>query len=209
MVVKRIRSVLCLCHAQAHLRYFKFVCFDDCRRFGCMVSFFRPHFLVCERRQLTWSLAFFWCVGLLAGAAVAASTDISRFNTMRTAVFSCVSISGLVVCLLLPLLFSALAVYISQIRLLVPIAFCKAFLFSFLSTAMWRLYPTSGWMLRQLLLFSDCLAAPVLLWLWIRLSLAPNRFAGRNIMAACVLMAVIGCLDLHFISPFLADLQLH
>ena len=209
MVVIRIRSALCLCHAQAHLPYFKNVCFDDCRRFGCMVSFFRPIFTGHSRRHFTLYLAFFWCVGLASGAAVAVSTDPSRFSMMRAAVDSCVSITSLAGSLLLPLFFSALAVYISQIWLLVPIAFWKAFVFSYLNTALVFVHPSSGWLLRHLLLFSDCFAVPVLLWLWIRLSGPDSRTPFRIFSGALGALVLIGCLDFRFISPFLSNLLLN
>ena len=171
-----------------------------------MVRFFRVNFSDDPRRRTAALLAFFWCFGLVTGAAFAASAHISSFPLMRTALMSCVSISGAVAVLLLPLLFSAFAVYISKIRLLIPIAFLKAFFFSYLGTAVMRSFPSSGWMLRFLLLFSDCLAAPLLILLWLRLSRSSPRTCAVSIPAAAIALSLIGCLDFYIVSPFLVSL---
>ena len=171
-----------------------------------MVSFFRTDFASHSRRRLAVILAFTWCAGLILGAYTAILADIPFFSMMRTAPDARVSIPGLLAVMLLPFLFSAFAVYVSSLWLLVPIAFSKAFLFSYLSTGLSAVAGTSGWLLRFLWMFSDCLTVPVLLWFWF--SACSKRREAALINAAAALPVLIGIcyLDLQVISPFLVNL---
>lgn len=170
-----------------------------------MVSFFRIHFLQYPRRVAAIILALAFCMGLLLGAYIATLTDPSYFLMMRTAVSSRVSITGLLPALLLPFLFSAFAVYLSQIWLLIPIAFTKAFFFSFLSTGFLILSPGSGWLMRMLFMFTDCLSLPVLCWFWLR-ACGGEGVSLRGVLSVFLVISGIGCLDFQFISPFLVSL---
>lgn len=170
-----------------------------------MVSFFRTLFSPASRRAPAIILAFALLAGFFGGAYTATLADPSSFSLMRTASNSCVSIACLLPALLLPFLFSAFAVYISQYWLLIPIAFIKAFCFSYLSAA-FLLLQDSGWLLRMLLMFTDCLSMPVLCWLWLR-SCSGSRESNLRTFAAAVLIVVgITCLDYQYISPFLVNL---
>ena len=170
-----------------------------------MVRFFRCIFLQPQRRVTAIILAFVFSVGILAGAFIAQLTDTSYFLMMRTASDYRVSIVALLPSAALPLLFSAFAVYISQTWLLIPIAFLKAFLFGFLSFGLITLNPDSGWLLRFLVMFTDCLSIPVLFWFWIRCYDAKNFFT-TTIIAAFLLITGISLLDYQYISPFLVNL---
>jgi len=170
-----------------------------------MVSFFPKDFLQSRRRVTATILAFVFCFGLLAGSLTAVLTETSYFLMMRTAASYRVSIFGLFPVLLLPLLFSAFAVYISQFWLLIPIAFIKAFFFSFLGAGFLILSPDSGWLMRMLFMFTDCLSLPVLCWYWLYACHYRNVTPGQTISAFAV-VAGIGFLDFQFISPFLASL---
>lgn len=171
-----------------------------------MVSFFRTAFLPQPRRVTAIILAFAFLAGLCAGAyaATLAGTNIS--SLMRTASTTCVSIAGLLPALLLPFLFTAFAVYISQYWLLIPIAFVKAFLFSYLGATVLLLFQDSGWLVQLLLMFADCLSLPVLWWLWLRLCCDGQRKHLRCYIGVFVAIAGIVCLDYQIISPFLVDL---
>lgn len=151
-------------------------------------------------------LACAWFSGLVAGVFCSLSASDSLFPTMRAAVQSCMSIPGLLSAILLPLLFSAFAVYISQPWLLIPIAFVKTFRFSFLAVGVMAAYGSAGWLIRWLLMFSDSLMLPVLWWYW---SASLDRRGLAIAKASAVVLSVmimIGSLDYCVISPFLANL---
>ena len=105
----------------------------------------------CDRFRLSIGAA--WTLGLIAGAFSSVSAGDILLPTMRAALCSGVSISGLLTVTLLPLLFSALAVYISKPMLLLPIAFGKGFLYSFWAGGILRLFGSSGWLVQLLLMF--------------------------------------------------------
>lgn len=150
-------------------------------------------------------LACAYLIGLISGVLFSMSASGALYSTMRTAVSGRVSVFGLLSAILLPLLFSALAVYISKAWLLIPIAFCKAFLFAFLGIGIMASYGSAGWLIRILLMFSDILTMPLLWWYWLKaLSGAHTRVWHAAAAAAPALL--IGSIDYCVISPFLANL---
>ena len=158
----------------------------------------------CRGKRLL--LAFSWVLGLFAGAVCAIMSGNSLSSMMRTAASGSVSIVSLMSAVLLPLLFSAFAVYISQIWLLFPLAFGKAFLFSFLGVGLMTAYGSAGWLVRCLFMFSDCLILPVLWLYWLRSLEGWNRFSIRNATTAFLTAGIIGSFDYYVVSPFLASL---
>lgn len=177
-----------------------------CRRFGCLDRFL--HLILPSRscKEPSIYLACSFLTGLISGACIAAAASSSLFPTMRAATPGCVSISGLLLATLLPLLFSAFAVYIRQKWLLIPIAFSKAFLFAFLGVAFMSAFGSAGWLVRWLLMFSDILTLPLLCFFWLR------AFSQERSQSLCFAVAVgviavfIGSLDYTVVSPFAAML---
>lgn len=151
-------------------------------------------------------LCFSWLAGLISGAGASVLAGDTLVSAMRAASSGCVSISGLLSVLLLPLLFSALAVYICQIRLLFPIAFVKAFCFSFAAMAVDRAFGSAGWLVRLLLLFGSGASLPVLWWFWVRLITSRQNHILGDFVAAMTAISVIACFDHWIIAPFLTDL---
>ena len=189
---------------QTYQRYAKCVCINFFGRlrkmFGCFPIGFPVHF--CS--NFSRNLAFTWLTGLSFGAYIACSTDPSLLSQMHSISIGTVSIIGLAIVLLLPLLLTALAVFISKIQLLIPIAFAKAFFFAYLSAAILYSGRLGNWIIWLLLLFSDICAMPILLWLWMQLPQVKRPswiLTGSTIAIIC-----IGFLDLQFISPFLANI---
>lgn len=171
-----------------------------------MVGFFRTFLASGPRRVNAIILAFALLTGFTLGAYTATLAEPSSFSLMRTASESCVSIVCLLPALLLPFLFSAFAVYISQYWLLIPIAFTKAFFFSYLSAASLLLFRGSGWLVQLLLMFTDCLSMPVLCWFWLRTCTVSRESVLRSFVSAALVVIGIICLDYQFISPFLVEL---
>ena len=171
-----------------------------------MGSFFHRYFPETRRKSIAAYLAFAWFAGLLVGSGLALLPGANSTSMMRMTLCSPVSISGLLAIMYLPLLFTAFAVYISQIWFLIPICFFKAFFFSYVAAQFSLLLPSGAWFLRFLVLFSDCLAIPVLYMIWIR---ACNQ-TGREVFRSCALagsmFSLIGIIDYCIISSFLIRL---
>ena len=169
-----------------------------------MVRFFRTAFLSSFRSKFALHLASAWLIGLLFGAFFACSSDPSLFLMMRSAHKSAVSIVGLLGVMLLPLLLTALAVYISKIYFLIPIVFGKAFLFAYISVAALGCRNTGGWLYWLLLLFGDICSAPIYLKLWMQIPTTQRK--GPLFLSSVAGVLIIGFLDFQYISPFLATI---
>ena len=161
-------------------------------------------FLDCRTRRVI--LAFAWISGLFLGSLISLAADNILSSTMLAAAHSGMSISGLLAVLLLPLLFSALAVYISKPIFLIPIVFLKAFLFSFSAAGFLIACDSAAWLFCFLMMFSDTLMLPFLWWFWIISLTLESRTAIRGAVICTVCAFVIGFCDYFFVSPFLAGL---
>ena len=170
-----------------------------------MVRFFRFQNLLSLRRGYGILLALALLLGLLSGGFVSGHTEQFFFHMMHTAAKSRVSIVCLLPVLLLPVLCSAFAVYIGLHWLLIPIAFSKAFLISYICASISCAYPVSGKLFAFLVMFSDILSLPVLCWYWLR-SLERKVSEFRSLIIVLLLLMGISFIDYQVISPFLVSL---
>ena len=206
MVVERIHSHRNQHHDQPHLQYFKCVYSNFCWRSVAMVRFFRCKILQSPRRVYAVFLAFALLLGVILGSLCSGFAEPVLFLLMRTAAESRVSIVCLLPVMLLPIFLSAFAVSSSKTVLMLLICFSKAFLFSFVSLGISQTYGSAGWLIRSMLLFSDCLTTPMLYWFWLR-HLPENRpYVGWETFGMSALGILIGSVDYRIISPFLASL---
>lgn len=157
-------------------------------------------------KESTFHLACVWVLGLVSGSIFSFSTSGSLVSLMRRAISCPVSIISLLSALALPLLFSAFAVYISQPKLLSPIAFSKAFLFSYLSFGLLAAFGSAGWLIHFLFMFGDILSLPLLWSFWLK-SLSDIRVsAPGGSVPVWIMLLIIGAVEYRFVSPFLANL---
>ena len=161
-------------------------------------------FFHCRTPRTT--LVLLWICGLLTGSLVSLSADGILAPTMLAAISGSLSIPGLLLVLLFPLLLTAAAVFISRPVFLYPVAFLKAFLFAFTGAGLLLSLASSGWLIRCLLMFSDSLLLPFLWLLWLQIVSGPDRFAMRRFLTVSLLALLTGILDYSFVAPFLAGL---
>ena len=158
-----------------------------------------------RRRGTTLILASFFLLGHLLGVWFSGSASELLFSTMRMLPGSHASVIGLLSAAVLPFLFSACAVYLRQPLLLIPIAFWKAFLFSYVGYGLFRAWGSAGWLMLSLTMFSSFGSMPVLCWYWLR------HIGGRpfDLGACCLVLGgllIIGIIDYCLIVPFLANI---
>lgn len=166
-----------------------------------MGSFAYPRYF---RRNPRTLLAISFVSGLVAGTAVSSSAGDLIVRTIPDALSVSGSLSGILTAALVPFALSALAIVMGRPALLYPIAFWKAFLTGFLGFAVLAAYGSAGWLVRSLMLFTECLTLPVLLIYWF-LHLSPERLSVPLSTAAAVFAAVLtGTFDYCIVSPFLA-----
>ena len=173
-----------------------------------MVRFFRTRYSLESRKVSATVLAFALLAGYTLGSYLATGAAHSTFLLMRTAVSSRVSIVCLLPVILLPFLFTAFAVSIRQLWMLIPLAFCRAAAFGFLASVVLCSFGSSGWLVFTLLLFSDCISMPLLCLFLLRSIHKAGRDTFRNFLIISSVLFGIVSLDCKFISPFLVSLLL-
>lgn len=159
-----------------------------------------------RRKGSRMLLAFSWLAGLFSGLAAGISAGGSLVSMMRGALVGSVSIVGLLCASVLPFLFSAFAVFLSQPKLLLPVAFAKAFLLSFVGLGVQQAFGCAGWLVRRLLCFSSCAASPVLYLYWLRHISGGRRFSAPEAVLTFSLCLLAGSIDFSIVAPFLARL---
>lgn len=169
-----------------------------------------PRFLIHDfppnsRKAHRGALAFALLGGLILGCVIYPSAEFDSSFLMCSAADSAVSIVGLLSVVLLPFLFSAVAVYISQPCLLLGIAFCKGLSFSLVSLGVMTAYGSAGWLMRSLLMFADILSLPMLVFFWIHYGIS-GRITLRGILVCLAVCVFICSIDSWIIAPFLAGL---
>lgn len=166
-------------------------------------SFFRFPFSKCRAAAL--ALAFFFFLGQSLGILFSGSAGGLFHSSMSAVVSSRVSVFGLLSSVMLPLLISAFAVYIRQPLLLIPTAFWKAFLFSYLGCGLYRAWGNAGWLVSGLVMFGSVCSMPVLCWYWLR-HIGGRPFDPRAFGLSLAGLAIVGILDYCLILPFLAEI---
>ena len=144
-------------------------------------------------------LAFAFGTGLLLGSTASAGAH-SVFAGSRQALTQSAGISTLIPGVL-PLLFSGLAVYAKRPVLLIPLAFWKAFFFSYVAFGLIAVWGSAGWLVCILALFGSFCSLGTLWWYWLR-HIGGNGFRGRTFFLAAGAMLLISWADLMVVSPF-------
>lgn len=147
-------------------------------------------------------LAGSWISGLLCGVFCYSVSSPEIIALMHRTPSCSVSIVGLLNAALIPFLLSAFFLAYSLPWIVTVICFWKAFLFSFVSAGFLTCFGSGGWLLRYILLFSDCTALPLLYWYWFRGVSTPSRLC--RFTASAILFCVfvfVAVLDYHIFAP--------
>ena len=153
-------------------------------------------------------LAFVWFLGLESGRFYAAQSNNTYLLLMRVAAMTRPSIIGLAVSVLLPFLITIGSVYFARPSIIYILAFLWAELFGYSSACLQLMFGSAGWLIRFLLLFTQCFTAPLLCWLMIRYIGGIKHSFLRDSLIAVSIALTIGTIDYFIISPFLTALIL-
>ena len=152
------------------------------------------------RRCRVWLLTLSWSGGLLCGILGFAT----NWTVPADANALCqVSVGDLMTANLLPFLFSVFAVYIHKPLLILPIAFLRGCLFSFVSMGVMASFGSGGWLVRFLLMFSDVLLTVLLYFYWMRHISGLRRFSCLQSAAMAAAVVLVGSVDYCWITPIL------
>lgn len=170
-----------------------------------MVKFSFSHLPAFWRKGAALILASFFFLGHFLGVWFSSSASDPFYAAMRAAVSSRVSIPGLLSAMILPFLFSAFAVYLKQPMLLIPVAFLKAFFFSYVGYGFFAACGSAGWLVTWLAMFGSLCSLPVLYCYW-RLHLNGKPFDPLLFFLGLGILVIIGCIDYFAVSPFLVSI---
>ena len=168
-----------------------------------MARFLHSIVSFCTRKWDKLFLASLWVAGLIAGSFVFRYSGSKFVPQMPLAVASQPSIFPLLISTLLPLLFSAYAVYIGAPRVLYGICFLKAWGLGYLSCCIFVAFGDAGWLVRWLFLFSDIFAAATLYFYCYRYISGVRKLSAGSFSAYAGIMAVVSFLDYSVISRLL------
>ena len=146
-----------------------------------------------------------WLSGLILGAIFSAGAGDSFLLMMRRVSFS-VSIVSLFLVAVLPFLFAAYAVFLSNRFLIIMLAHLKGFSFGFCAFGLVTVYGTGFWLAGILWMFSDLGTLPLLMWFWIRCIDSRDSHLFRKLLWCLFCSALVVCGDFWIISPFAASI---
>lgn len=160
-------------------------------------------------RNLRFLLILCWPVGLLSGASSAFLCKDTLSLFLRQVIFcGDYSFSGLLFIRLLPILITILVFSYSRPFLLIPLAFLKAFVFSFIAVSVTFAFGLSAWLISTLLLLCEGLTLSVLWFTWFVVLSGAVSYIHHEFTFSCVIVVLVFLFDYLYIAPFLSKLML-
>ena len=160
------------------------------------------HFLSQWGRVSRYAVALCWLSGLLLGFIAANSANSVLISAISTSVGSPVPFARLVLICILPFVVSYLAFSLNEHWLLLATCLFEAFCFGYCAAGIGLAYGAAGWLIRFLLLFSDCMTIPVLLYYWMTAQSSGRQFRITSVIVTVYAIAVAG-IDYFYIIPLL------
>ena len=161
----------------------------------------------CNRHDIV--LAFLWVLGLLVGML------FGHFSTewfdafFHQSALQHISLPGIAVVQLLPLLLSAMCVLVRRPGFLLILLFADAVSCGFNIYGITAAFGSAAWLVYEMLCFSDTITAILLLWLSVRQFSGRKYYFEKDLVKCLIISLVIGTVDISCISPFLVTLMNH
>ena len=171
-----------------------------------MVRFLCLNLSLSNYRIIRLVLVILWTCGLLLGAILSVSADFFLSSTVLSTVQGSLSIICFLSAQQLPLLFTAIDIYISQPFIILPVVFAKAVFYANVGIGLLRSFDVSGWLFCAFLMFSDSLILPILWWIWLQFCSEERQPVSRFIIFAAAGIIGIGCFDFFIVAPFWTQL---
>ena len=150
-------------------------------------------------------LAFSWIISMTTGMLMA-SRDTSLFLLMCAAPKGSVTLAGLSIVLLLPLIILVCAILYNKFTVVYLLIATKAFIAGYLLYGLLICYGSAGWLVHALMFYSDSMMTIVLLWLSITHINGRRKSLTVHVITAFIAAAIIGITDYLIVSPFLCAL---
>ncbi len=147
-----------------------------------------------------------WLLGLCAGGFLGLLFEPFSFSMMRSAAVQSVSIVGLFLSALFPLVFTYFSVYLHKPIIIFLVCLFKAVAFGFSGTVIAKYFGDSGWLMQFLLLFSDSCVLPVLFLVWFLCLGDSNNMKRIPFLSYCIFGISVAAVDYYVVSPFVLGL---
>lgn len=164
-----------------------------------------------KQSHLLFRVLFFglWVIGLVFGFFIAMSLSSDNLSLIRSVKYSGVSILGFLISLLLPLLISMVAAWLRLPHVILPLAFLKAFSYSFSATGIALAFGEAGWLIYRLYLFSDSCMCVVFIWFCDRIISQFTVNWKKDAFLSFIASGFIFFADLSLVTPLLELLFKH
>lgn len=161
-----------------------------------------------SRKQLfiTCTLCVSWFLGLVTGWYCSCTNSLDLVSLMRTAASCRVSIVGITLSTLSPLIITGFIAIVSTPKLLLLIAFLRAFCFSYCAHLVTFAFPNAGWLVLVILFFRNFLWMFLLFRCW--LSILTGEFLGkiRFALFCAIISLTLIAIEYVVILPFWVNL---
>ena len=147
-----------------------------------------------------------WISGLLCALLYIKQAS---FSLMYPLYVERVSIVGMIVSLIFPIILLYILLNRCYFYLTLPVIFLKSFSYMCCYLCITYSYGTAGWLVRIFLLFSDTVSIVILLHFCYRFAAGNKTGIIRYFKCAFAVLIIVGCLDYYIISPFILMLLNH
>ena len=147
-------------------------------------------------------LALAWFSGLVL-ALLLFSGNADVLSVLTTAADSQIFFWSLLLNMMLPLLLSAFAVFFWGLHSILVLCFCKALTYGSVAVGVFNAFPSSGWLIRWMLLFSSTLCNFLNYYFWLGCFHRPGILPWRRLLVCAALMVLAVFLDCHYVAPLL------
>lgn len=155
-----------------------------------------------HRRAVSFSVACL--LGSVTGALYMSRYSVS--SVMLLLEYPQMSIVTGAVISALPFIVFYICLRFSAFWLIYPLAFIRMFIFVYCFGGITIAYADAGWLVRYLLLFSDFLSVPLLLWYTATKLLRGWNRKDLQFVACLMCVIAVRCIDSYVISPFAWEL---
>lgn len=184
---------------------------NKCCRKGTIIM--ETNFMLCIKRiwakGSVYFLAFFWTFSIFTGVILGSKSVPHISSLMLSAASGPMSISGMFLIFILPLVFSVISIRLKVSFLIVPLAIIKGFFYGFLSASICVAFGSAGWLICLLFMFATSILTVILLWFWFKYIYNPNSHLMRDLIFYAAICIFLLAFDMFVISPFLSVIILY
>ena len=152
------------------------------------------------------SLCFTWCLGYSCGFWLVSPAEPFSPSLMYALISQRGSILGLLAVNVLPFLITALFVRFRLCRLILPLAFLRAFISGYCNSCFLCAFASAGWLICLLVLFSQSCSEVLLLWYWIRNINYTGSIQRKECRSFLIASCVLSILAHYLLRPVGMDL---